>query len=80
MACGYELTTLVPEREDYASIQSQAIKDLLLFIFRRDKQGNFLATVEQVRTTTSFCRQLTLDLATVNLDLEQVALALPTVD
>ena len=48
MVCGYELTTLFPEPEDYAAVQFRVVRDVLLFIFRRDKQGNFLATVEKV--------------------------------
>ncbi len=48
MACGYELTQLVPDHHDYKAIKFKALKEVIEFIFRRNKKGRFLSTMEEV--------------------------------
>jgi hypothetical protein len=48
MACGYELMELVPGYHDYQAIDDQLLKEGLEFIFRRNKKGRFLSTMEEV--------------------------------
>lgn len=48
MACGYELTEVSPSKHDYESVKSEMIRDILIFIFRRNEQGRFLTTMEEV--------------------------------
>ena len=45
MSCGYELTHLRPEKDEYDGVKDQDVKEVLQYIFR----DNFPNTIEQVK-------------------------------
>ena len=53
MACGYELTTLVPGEQDYSAMPDSEVVDVLQVIFDRDEDGNFTSSIDQVRVQLS---------------------------
>ena len=52
MACGYELTTMVPGEEDWRRVRDSAVLDVLQFIFLTDRKGRF--TIKTVRCDLEF--------------------------
>ena len=45
MSCGYELTHLRPEPDEYNSVKDHDVKEVLQYIFKDD----FTTTIEQVQ-------------------------------
>jgi hypothetical protein len=56
MSCGYELTHLRPEQDEYKSVKDEEVKEVLQYIF---KEG-FPNTIEQVIIIKSFSNNYTL--------------------
>ena len=48
MACGYELTPLVPGDTEYHSVREQEVKEVVQFIFSRTSEGQFSHNIHQV--------------------------------
>lgn len=52
MACGYELSQLVPGEVEYKAVQDRAVRDILELIFEREG-GVFSSSLEQVNPCTA---------------------------
>ncbi len=48
MACGYELTRLVPGEGEYRSVKDEVLKDVLRYIFNQDEEGRFTSSIKEV--------------------------------
>lgn len=48
MACGCELTGLVPGQQEYRSVRDKSVRDVLQVIFQRNKKGRFTSSIKQV--------------------------------
>ena len=52
MACGYELTDLVPGEHQLRDVKDQRVRHILEYIFQ-SQDGNFTATIEEVSWSQS---------------------------
>ena len=49
MACGYELTMLMPREQDYGVVRDKRVLDVLQTIFDRDNDGHFTTNIGEVK-------------------------------
>ena len=48
MACGYELTLLMPREQDLRAVKDKRVLDVLNAIFDRDDEGQFTTNIGEV--------------------------------